>query len=150
MKIATCSAVHTLSTPLPHFYSPSLCSLHRMAKCLWRPGPHTRMWFFPKLLPPSWKHTNVQNVLIRRSFRINGQTCSSMTASLDTKRAPWRLGSPRLEWKILTGLHRSLSPTPLNTLGMTWNTKCLLRRHEYLISWMLLLPKHGKGKGAWI
>ena len=39
-----------------------------------------------------------------------------------TKRGPYRNGLSRSMWKNLTGLHRALTSTPLNTFGMNWTT----------------------------
>jgi hypothetical protein len=39
-------------------------------------------------------------------------------------RAQSRNGLFRSVWKNLTGMHRTLTSTPLNNVGMNWNTEC--------------------------
>lgn len=57
------------------------------------------------------------------SLELKGQaqTCSSMKMTLCINWFPWRHGLPWLELKNLSGLHRSLTSTPLNTYEMNWN-----------------------------
>ena len=61
------------------------------------------------VLPTLWKQFGEGPFL----FQHDNPPCS--------KRGPYRKGLPRLVWKNLTGLHRALSSTPLNTFGMNWN-----------------------------
>lgn len=57
-----------------------------------------------------------------------------------TKLAPWRHGFLRLEWKNLIGLKRSLTSTPLNTIGISCNCNyslCVLAwSHYFFCCWM--------------
>ena len=65
----------------------------------------------------------------------------SMTISPCTKRGPYSNGLSRSVWKNLTGLHRALTSTPLNTFGMNWNADCepgLITQHQCPTSLMLL------------
>ena len=39
-------------------------------------------------------------------------------------KGPYRSGLSRSVWKNLTGLHRALTSSPLNTFGMNWNADC--------------------------
>ena len=41
-----------------------------------------------------------------------------------TKRGPYRSGLLTSVWNNLTVLHRALTSTPLNTIGMNWNANC--------------------------
>ena len=57
------------------------------------------------------------------------------------KRCLYRNGLSRSAWKNLTGLHRALTSTPLNTRGMNWNTNCksgLIAQHQCPTSITLL------------
>jgi hypothetical protein len=61
-------------------------------------------------------------------------SCFSMTMPPCTKEGPYRNGVSRLVWKNLTGLHRALTSTPSNTIGMNWNVACepgLIALHQY-------------------
>jgi hypothetical protein len=65
----------------------------------------------------------------------------SMTMSPCTKRGPYRNGLWRSVWKNLTGLHRALTSTPVNTFGINWNADCepgLIAQHQGPTSLMLL------------
>ena len=58
-----------------------------------------------------------------------------------TKRGPYRNGLSRSTWKNMTGLHRALTSTPMNTFGMNWNANCepgLIAQHQWPTSLMLL------------
>ena len=69
-------------------------------------------------------------------------SCFSMTMPPCSKRGPYRNGLWRTVWKNLTGLHRALTSTPLNTFGMNWNTDCepgLIAKHQCLTSLMLVV-----------
>jgi hypothetical protein len=68
-------------------------------------------------------------------------SCFSKTMSPCTKRGPYSNGLSRLVWKNLTGLHRVLTSTPLNTFGMNWNADCEpgpITQHQCPTSLMLL------------
>ena len=70
-----------------------------------------------------------------------GLSCFSMTMPPCTKRGPCRNGLLRSVWKNLTGLHRALTSTPLNTFGMNWNSNYepgLIALHQCPTSLMLL------------
>ena len=58
-----------------------------------------------------------------------------------TKRGPYRNGLSRSVWNNLTGLHRTLTSTELNTFGLNWNADCepgLITKHQCPTSLMLL------------
>jgi hypothetical protein len=75
--------------------------------------------------------------------------CSSMTRPSCTKRGPYRNGLLRSVWRNLTGLHRAMTSTPLNTFGMNWNTDCEpgqlaqhSRCHKCSCGWMEASPSN--------
>ena len=67
-------------------------------------------------------------------------SCFSLIMPPCTKRGPYRNGLSRSVWKNLTGLHRALTSSPLNTFGMNWNANCepcLIAQHQSPTSLML-------------
>lgn len=102
------------------------------------------MWFFPKLLPQSLKHSIVLNVYVCCSIKTifywnqAAKSCPNRTVPLGTMQGPWRHGLPTLEWKNPSGLHRALILNPPNTIN--WNANSVT--DHLLLSQLLWLNEH--------
>lgn len=112
----------------------SMRMTHCMAKCLWTPDHHTRMWLFLKLLPQCLKHKIVQNVsaklyrkefpfLLRQIFHIDFSLYPTKFVSFDLE-GIWLLAF----WLSYTACQMSRKCYPERSFKTNILRRCLQRK----------------------